>query len=708
MKNKKLIWSVFVVTVLFACVTIISCNKKFDEPPAFVNPNVKPNITIAAFKTKYNPGTSAVLITGNDTLSGIVVGDDKSGNIYKQLFIQDASGGICLSLDGTNLYTNYPVGRKVDVVCKGLYIVNKNGFIQLGNIDNTNTFVGIASTLFVNYLIRDTLYSRAYVDSNLAKTVTLAQLTTNNQSMLVRIENAQINTTDTSKTYADTSAAKNSTKINLNDACGNTSSGYMYNSGYANFAGIKVPKGNGTFFGIFVPYNSDKEFMIRDTADVKLYNARCGSTGGTPPPAGVLTVSQLRAMYTGTDVILGSNTTKGIVIANPSNLSAGNLIIQDGNMGIDLYFGSTAPTTNFAVGDSIVLDITGGKLTNYKGMVELSLAAAQLPTAKAGTGKTVTPVAATIAQINSNLGSTGTGSLENIVLQIVSATVSGTGTTYSGNQTLADASGTIVLYTNATYTALAGATMPTTCENWVGYANRYTTPQFQIRTTSDATAGTGCSTTPPPTGGTGITLTTSPTTLDFNSLASGFPTGVSVYTAATATAFGTAVTTAPAAQTWGYVSTGFFNYASGTGLGASASTTVQGAATNRALGTRQTGTTDIGQAFVFQFTNTTGKTNFAMNFQLQSLDSSSTRTTTWRVDYGFGTAPTTFTQATNVTGTLTTGNSLFTNNNVNVAFGNALDNQSGNVWIRIVELAATVGSGTRATTGIDDVKFTWQ
>ena len=95
-----------------------------------------------------------------------------------------------------------------------------------------------------------------------------------------------------------------------------------------------------------------------------------------------------------------------------------------------------------------------------------------------------------------------------------------------------------------------------------------------------------------------------------------------------------------------------------------------------------------------------------MDFQLQSLDNTSTRTTTWSVDYALGDNPTTFTPVT-ATGTLTTGGSTFSNNAVSVTFPAAVNNQSQKVWVRIIAKSATTGSSNRASTGVDDVKFTW-
>jgi hypothetical protein len=110
---------------------------------------------------------------------------------------------------------------------------------------------------------------------------------------------------------------------------------------------------------------------------------------------------------------------------------------------------------------------------------------------------------------------------------------------------------------------------------------------------------------------------------------------------------------------------------------------------------------------VFEINNTTGKTNLKMSFLLQSSDyKTAPRTTTWAVDYGKGDSPATFTTVT-ATGTLTTGNNVFSSTTVNVDFGSALDNTTGKIYIRITAPAAASGSGNRASTAIDDVKFTW-
>ncbi|KQN36224.1 hypothetical protein ASE92_08870 [Pedobacter sp. Leaf41] len=204
-----------------------------------------------------------------------------------------------------------------------------------------------------------------------------------------------------------------------------------------------------------------------------------------------------------------------------------------------------------------------------------------------------------------------------------------------------------------------------------------------------------------------VTLTTSPYVENFNGIGAGLPNGFSIRLSSNATSLGTAaaLTTAPTA--WNNATGAFKNFASATGLTSASSTTDQNAATNRSLGVRQTGAIgDPGAAFVFQIANTTGKSALKLSFDLQSLDSSSPRAAAWVIDYGFGASPTTFTPATS-TGTLITGGSTFSSNAITVDFGAALDNNAGPVWIRIITLNATTGSGNRPSSAIDNFNLTF-
>ena len=152
------------------------------------------------------------------------------------------------------------------------------------------------------------------------------------------------------------------------------------------------------------------------------------------------------------------------------------------------------------------------------------------------------------------------------------------------------------------------------------------------------------------------------------------------------------------------------NFASFTGIASTSDAAVQGAHPNRALGVRQTSATgyDPGAAYILLLENTTGKSNFQLSFLLQSLDATpGGRTTAWSVDYGIGDTPTSFTTVTTSPSTLTTNLGTFGSTPVTINFGNSLNNLSQKVWIRIVTLAATTGSGNRPSTAIDDLQISW-
>ncbi len=193
----------------------------------------------------------------------------------------------------------------------------------------------------------------------------------------------------------------------------------------------------------------------------------------------------------------------------------------------------------------------------------------------------------------------------------------------------------------------------------------------------------------------------SPYTETLDGIGSALPSGYTVRTGATATSLGSAASYSNTMILWSDSSGAFKNLASADGLTSGATTTQQNSSTDRALGLRQSGSFgDPGAAFVLQIANTTGKTNLSLTFKFQTL-SPQTRDTTFTVDYGIGASPTTFTPVTTVT------SGAFGSQNVTANFGTALNNQTGPVYIRIVALDPSTGSGSRDTVAIDDISITY-
>ena len=433
-------------------------------------------------------------------------------------------------------------------------------------------------------------------------------------------------------------------------------------------------------------------------------------------PGSYMTIAQFRALYTATGgaemgVPMGTKKFRGVVISNSANEAAGNYRMQD-ESGRGIYLYSVPGSPVYAQGSVLEIDASkGGVLLLYNGDLELKNVP-QANVVPVSSSITVTPRIATAQTVKDSMH---VWSSTLVTINNVTIMKSGAANSTGQNYSITDATGAIVSFVRVA----SGIVLPEgTATSITGYVSVYqpgTTPavaQLTVRSATDVVGGGGS--TPPPPANT-ITLGTSPYLIDFNNLgtlAGSLPGGVTVVTGAAANSAGTAgnYTFTSTTNLWNKTASGFKNFASATGLTEGADSAAQVNSTNRALGVRQTSATgyDPGAAFVFTIGNTTGKNNLAMEFKLQSLDTSSavTRTATWSVDYALGDNPTTFSPAT-ATGTMTTGNKVFSNNTINVTLPAAVNNQSQKVWIRIVTLTPTTGANNRPSTAIDDVKFTW-
>jgi hypothetical protein len=205
-----------------------------------------------------------------------------------------------------------------------------------------------------------------------------------------------------------------------------------------------------------------------------------------------------------------------------------------------------------------------------------------------------------------------------------------------------------------------------------------------------------------------VKLTGTNYTQNFNSLSNGLPPGWSVRTNATATSLGTPANFNTNVVSWG-TQTGQFGNAAGItnnslAVAVGTETAVQQISfTNRCLSLRQTVSyADPGAAFVFQIENTTGFSNLTFSVDLNML-SVQPHSTVWTVDYAVGNSPASFT----LLGTYSdTG--VFGATTQIYSLGADADNQSENVWIRIVALSpATGSSGNRDSFGIDNFSLSW-
>ena len=105
-------------------------------------PNFSGTFTsIKALKAMYK--NKPLEVSGNTWIKGQVISSDVTGNVYRELYIQDETGGIDLKLGKSSLYSEFSLGQWVYVLCDGLTLGAYNGMPQLGlaaDVTSTNEY----------------------------------------------------------------------------------------------------------------------------------------------------------------------------------------------------------------------------------------------------------------------------------------------------------------------------------------------------------------------------------------------------------------------------------------------------------------------------------------------------------------------------------------------------------------------------------------
>jgi len=269
---------------------LISCVHDDDFSVPEINmeePNVHVNTDIATVKAMYGGFEPALIDGGNAVelyLEAYVISSDEAGNIYKQLYIQDApenpSAGMVISTNATDLYTKYGPGQKIYFRVDGLYIGEYMGLPSIGILDG-----GEIGRMHDQDF--DARIYRSLEKANLVPTViSLAEVSdVSKLATLVKFEEVQFHEDFLGDYYGN---PDNTLSVNrtVEDCDGRTV--ILRNSGYANFKNNRLPEGNGTLTALLSVFNTTPQLYIRDTDDVHMNGERCESGGGDPIPGDAL------------------------------------------------------------------------------------------------------------------------------------------------------------------------------------------------------------------------------------------------------------------------------------------------------------------------------------------------------------------------------------------------------------------------------------
>lgn len=251
-RNKAIILAFLGLAMAFSLGSCIDDNYDIPTSPEIPLGHV---MTVQQLKDLCPPGNIHRFV-GDTSVVAVVSMDDKSGNLYKEAYIQDATGGVVVRL----------------ISAGGLYqgdsiYINLNGttlkyYRKVFQIDSVNVDLNIVKRN-VGVVVEP-------------EVVTIPQLSTwDYQAKLIKLENVQFVDSDTSKTYADADNLEY-VELTLQDEDGN--SVILRSSGYAKFARQNVPNGKGSIIAVAGRYDDIVQLAIRRTSEVQFDDERF-----TPP-----------------------------------------------------------------------------------------------------------------------------------------------------------------------------------------------------------------------------------------------------------------------------------------------------------------------------------------------------------------------------------------------------------------------------------------
>ncbi|MBX2873230.1 MAG: nuclease [Saprospiraceae bacterium] len=468
---KKISFYVFLslfMTTWWGCV-----DQDFDEPPLDGLTTLTANATVAEVKTLHTIGQTAKRID-DDVIVEVTVGaDDQTGNLFRQIAVQDATGGFLIRLNATGLFNTYAEGTVILLKLQGLYIGDYNGTYQInGSAEDPVEELLIKNHLFVKD--RDQFVTPEVVTiEDLNDAARLDQLL----SKVIQLDDVQFASASAGAPYAD---AVNRFSVNrdLEDCKGNSL--VVRTSGFSDFAAELTPEGKGSFIGVLSVFRDTRQLLVRRPSDLQMASTRCGAgTGGES----LVSIGEIRAAYDGGASGVGADTkVRGVVISDRANENwdGRNMVLQDGDKGIVIRF---SDFHDFDLGEDVEVVVSEVEFSEFNGLLQLAGVTNAGATSN-GAGTAPTPRSATISEILANAEA-----WESTLVEIKGATITG-GNTYNGNLTITDASGSMSMFTRGA-ASFSGAAVPAGTTDIVAVVSEFNDPQVIIRNLDDISADGG-------------------------------------------------------------------------------------------------------------------------------------------------------------------------------------------------------------------------
>ncbi len=243
------------ITVLYSLIFVVAmglgaCKKTYDTPPLPEDPTSS-TMTIGELREWQATTGGKISIQEDISVYGVVTMDENDGNIYKNVYMQDATGAVNVRmLSGGGVYE----GDSIRIYLNGTVLNKYNGVLQIDSVD-----------------VDKNIFKQATNISYAPEVVNIDEITALKESELIRINNVQFINPELGGTFAD---GENLISLDrtLEDASGNSI--IVRTSGYSSFADQPLPEGSGSIICIVSHFNGNVQLLIRSFSEINLSNSR--------------------------------------------------------------------------------------------------------------------------------------------------------------------------------------------------------------------------------------------------------------------------------------------------------------------------------------------------------------------------------------------------------------------------------------------------
>lgn len=263
----------FKTTIIIGLMSLLCCvdGRDFDEMEGGCTTDLTSNITFEELDSLVQE--DVVQIHEDLILEGYVISSDRAGNFFGVLYLQDElinpSMGIQLEIDLRESHLQFPVGTKVLVKLKDLYLGKRGSNIRIGSV--FSSFGNLSIGRLPKGKVFEHLFVSCEAGENLTPVITnIPEMESLPSNILVQLENVEFAEEILGETYAIT---QEETERILQDCEENEI--VLINSGYADFQAEPLPENNGTLTAILTKNGDTPQLIIRTLEDVNFANERC-------------------------------------------------------------------------------------------------------------------------------------------------------------------------------------------------------------------------------------------------------------------------------------------------------------------------------------------------------------------------------------------------------------------------------------------------